>query len=123
MGGFDERFFVYFEEVDLSLRVRQLGWDSIYLAEAQAFHAGGGTSSQVKAHRLFYSLRSRLLYGFKHFPRWQAWILVLMTLGIEPVTRTCFSFMKNGLVGVRNTWQAYCMLYLDLSNILKKNKE
>ena len=39
---------------------------SLYLADVQAFHAGGGTSNQVKARRLFYSLRSRLLYA----PTW-----------------------------------------------------
>ena len=67
LAGFDERFFVYLEDLDFSYRAHQAGWRSVYLADAQAFHAGGGTSNQVKAQRLFYSLRSRLLYGFKHF--------------------------------------------------------
>ena len=46
--GFDERFFVYFEEVDLSLRTKMSGHESWYLTEAQAFHAGNGTSQQVE---------------------------------------------------------------------------
>lgn len=122
LGGFDERFFVYFEEVDFSLRARQAGYRSVYLTNAQAFHAGGGTSHQVKAHRLFYSLRSRLLYGFKHFSSWQAWGLVLITLGIEPITRTFFAFVRSGLVGVQNTWRAYGMLLGDFRNILEKGR-
>ena len=44
LGGFDERFFVYFEDLDLSLRARELGWTSVYLATAQAFHRGQGTT-------------------------------------------------------------------------------
>ncbi len=120
LGGFDERFFVYFEEVDLSLRTRQAGWHSVYLADAQAFHAGGGTSRQVKAHRLFYSLRSRLLYGFKHFTRWQAWALLVVTLVLEPVSRSVFSLLRGGVQDVRNTLKAYGMLYRDLPGILKK---
>ncbi len=118
LGGFDERFFVYFEEVDLCFRTRQAGYRSVFLANAQAFHAGGGTSRQVKAHRLFYSLRSRLMYGFKHFPLWQAWLLVLITLSIESVTRSIFSLVGSGAEGVRNTWKAYGMLLRDIRNIL-----
>ena len=53
LKGFDERFFVYFEEVDVCYRARQAGWRSVYLATARAFHTGGGTSQQVKAARLF----------------------------------------------------------------------
>jgi GT2 family glycosyltransferase len=59
LGGFDERFFVYFEEVDLSYRARLAGWRSVYFAGAEAFHHGGLSSGQVRAKRLFYSLRSR----------------------------------------------------------------
>jgi len=117
-GGFDERFFVYFEEVDLSRRATLAGWDSWYLADAQAFHAGGGTSRQVKARRLFYSLRSRLLYGFKHFPTWQAWVLVALTGLVEPLTRTAWCLIRKDMTGVRNTWAAYRMLWSGMGQIV-----
>ncbi|WP_042318807.1 glycosyltransferase family 2 protein [Paraburkholderia caledonica] len=120
LGGFDERFFVYLEDLDLSLRVRQAGYRSVYIADVRAFHAGGGTSRQIKAHRLFYSLRSRLLYGFKHFNPLQAWVLVFLTMCIEPLTRTVFSLLSDGWSGVRNTWQAYGMLFGDFASILRK---
>lgn len=120
LGGFDERFFVYLEDLDLSLRARQAGWRSVFFAEAQAFHAGGGTSNQVKAHRLFYSLRSRLLYGFKHFTPWQAWALLGVTLVVEPVSRSAFSLLRGGVQDVRNALKAYGMLYRDLPSILRK---
>ena len=119
LGGFDERFFVYFEEVDLSLRARQAGWHSVYIADARAFHAGGGASRQVKANRLFYSLRSRLLYGFKHFTSFKAWLLVGVTLLIEPLTRVLFSLMNGGMDDVRNTLKGYGMLLQDFPRILR----
>ncbi len=120
LEGFDERYFVYFEDIDFSFRTGRDGWKSIYLADAQAYHIGGGTSRQVKATRLFYSLRSRLLYGFKFFPLWQAWILFGLILFIEPVSRTLFSLLRGGVRDVRNTWSGYSMLYRDLPNILVK---
>lgn len=119
LGGFDERFFVYLEDLDLSLRASQMGYSSFFLAEANAFHSGGGTSRQVKAHRLFYSLRSRLLYGFKHFSRWKAWALVLITLVIEPLSRTVFS-VSAGRGNVINTWRGYGMLYRDMPQVIKR---
>ena len=39
LGGFDERFFVYLEDLDFSYRARQAGWHSVYLADVQAFFA------------------------------------------------------------------------------------
>ncbi len=119
VGGFDERFFVYLEDVDLSKVVGDSGWDSWYLTEAQAFHAGGGTSRQVKVHRLFYSLRSRLLYAFKHFPRWQAWTLVMVTNLLEPFTRSIWCLLRGDVVGVKHTWAAYGMLWRSMRHILR----
>ena len=119
LKGFDERFFVYFEEVDVCYRARQAGWRSVYLATARAFHTGGGTSQQVKAARLFYSLRSRLLYGFKHFSRLRAWALVGVTLLVEPISRLVFSAIRGGREDVLNTLRAYGMLWRALPSILK----
>lgn len=118
-GGFDERFFVYLEDVDFSRRSKERGWNSWYLTEAQAYHAGGGTSHQVKARRLFYSLRSRLLYGFKHFPFWQAWVLVGVTGLMEPLTRTVWCLVRGDGAGVRNTWLAYGMLWRGMGRIVR----
>ncbi|HED33223.1 MAG TPA: glycosyltransferase family 2 protein [Gammaproteobacteria bacterium] len=118
LSGFDERFFVYLEDIDFSFRAGQQGWKTLYLSDAQAFHEGGGLSKQVMAKRLFYSLRSRLLYGFKHFSWWQAWLLVGVVLLIEPFVRTVFLLFRGDFTGVWDTWSAYNMLYRDFPNFL-----
>ncbi|ABF09602.1 Glycosyl transferase, family 2 [Cupriavidus metallidurans CH34] len=122
LGGFDERFFVYLEDLDLSLRVKQAGGRIVFLADAQAFHAGGGTSRQIKATRLFYSLRSRLLYGFKHFSRVAAWALLVVTILPEPITRTVFSAARGGMQDVGNTLRGYGMLLRSLPQILRASR-
>jgi GT2 family glycosyltransferase len=111
LRGFDERFFVYMEEVDFSLRALQMGWKSVYLTEAQAYHKGGGTSEHVKAARLFYSLRSRILYTYKHFQWATATGLLLTALVMEPVTRVAFALTKGSLVEVWDTLKGYSMLW------------
>lgn len=117
--GFDERFFVYFEEVDIARRSQLAGWSTWYLAETRAYHAGGGTSRQVKARRLFYSLRSRLLYAFKHFPAWQAWLLLGATVVLEPFTRSAWCLMRADFPGIKHTWSAYAVLWRSLGHILR----
>lgn len=111
IGGFDEQFFVYLEDLDFSFRARRAGWRSVYLAEAQAYHKGGGTSEQVRAMRLFFSLRSRILYGFKHFPRSRAAALTAGTLLLEPVVRLLWSGARGGGREVLETLQGYGMLW------------
>jgi len=118
LGGFDERYFVYFEDVDFSLRVKRLGYDSVYLASAHAFHKGGGSSRQIMAHRLFYSLRSRLIYGSKHLRPAQRWALLLLTLVIEPITRTGFAMLRGSSADLRTTWKGYGMLYRSVLQVL-----
>jgi|SRR5450759_381047 GT2 family glycosyltransferase len=118
LGGFDERFFVYLEDLDLSLRARQAGWRSVYLTGVQAFHVGGGTSAQVKAARLFYSLRSRLLYGFKHFSVAKAWGLLFITLAVEPWIRLGFALLRGSWRDASHTLQAYVLLIKSLPEVL-----
>lgn len=111
LGGFDERFFVYLEDLDLSFRVRQLGFSSFFLREAEAFHEGGGVSSQVKAHRLFYSLRSRIQYACKHFSRPAALVVALLTLTVEPLTRLVQLLLKRRWGEIGDLWRGFGMLW------------
>jgi len=111
LSGFDERFFVYFEEVDLAWRARQAGWVSVYLAEARAYHKGGGTSSGVKDVRLFYSLRSRLRYGRKHFSLPERLLLWVVTFTLEPISRVIHLAIGGRWGEVRHVAAAYAMLW------------
>jgi GT2 family glycosyltransferase len=111
LEGFDERFFVYLEDLDFSYRAYQSGWRSVYLGDVQAFHAGGGTSNQIKARRLFYSLRSRLLYSFKHFSWIGASAVLIATLLVEPLSRSVLALLRRSWPGLKETWAAYGMLW------------
>lgn len=110
LGGFDERFFVYFEEVDFAYRARQCGWRSLFLADAQAFHKGGGTSDQVRALRLFYSLRSRLAYFRKHGNAGTRALASVTTWCIEPVARLLQLLLGRRFDEVAHLRLAYTLL-------------
>ena len=116
LNGFDERFFMYFEEVDFSLRAKQLGWISYFFSDAQSFHSGGGSSKQIKSTRLFYHLRSRILYSVKHFNFWSVAILISLTLIIEPFTRCLKALFQFSFISLKETISAYFKLYRWLIN-------
>jgi GT2 family glycosyltransferase len=110
LGGFDERFFVYYDEVDFSLRLKKLGYKTLYDAENSAFHFGGGSSNQVKAKRLFYSLRSRLQYINKHFNFLENSILFTFLFTFEFFIRIFFSIFKFSYSNFKETIIAYIYL-------------
>lgn len=107
--GFDERFFVYFEEVDLALRAHKHGYSSYFLSGVSAFHKGGGCSEAVKSDRLFYSLRSRILYAQKHLSRRDLFVLIFLT-GLEFPLRLAQSLMRASWLDLSSTCGAYIQL-------------
>jgi N-acetylglucosaminyl-diphospho-decaprenol L-rhamnosyltransferase len=123
LGGFDEDFFVYYEEVDFLNEVHGAGWQSYYLTTAQAYHNGGGCSNQAKAARLFYSLRSRIIYCRKHFGWASATGVVFATLLIEPFSRIAYATARDGVREIGDTLRAYAMLLKWLATFtLKQNR-
>lgn len=68
LGGFDETFFLYFEETDLSLRAKRAGWSTWYVLEYEAEHIGQvstGIKSKAK-RRPEYWFQSRAHYIAKN---------------------------------------------------------
>lgn len=68
VGGFDERFFpVWFEDVDLCLRLRQRKWNILYCPQAEFTHSGGHSVNKVPlADRQLFWYRNLLRYFRKH---------------------------------------------------------
>ena len=112
LGGFDERFFVYFEDLDLSVRARARGWSSVYLATARAFHRGQGTTEGATARRTFYFCRSRVLYARKHFGALGALAVTLAAFALEPLVRLAAAPRSAG-----STLRAFALLWRDLPNL------
>jgi len=69
LGGFDERFFAYLEDVDLGLRVQAAGYCGFYLPRAEVFHVGAGTSGgEFSALAVRLRTRNALLLLMKSVP-------------------------------------------------------
>jgi GT2 family glycosyltransferase len=60
IGGFDEKFFLYFEDTDVCLRLRKAGYEIVYLPEAVFYHKLGSSTNKDK-------LRSKILINISMF--------------------------------------------------------
>ncbi len=69
LGGFDEHYFCYMEDVDLGFRLRLLGHSARYVPQAVVRHVGSATSGgQRSAFALFYGHRNMVWTFVKNMP-------------------------------------------------------
>lgn len=67
VGMFDEDFFAYLEDVDLSLRLNSLGWKTLYEPGAICYHTGGGTADKMGGFRYRMTARNWWFIILKHY--------------------------------------------------------
>ena len=107
VGYFDEQFFVYYEELDFSLRLKKMNGISYFNADIKAIHHGMGTTESVKAFRLFLSLRSRLKYAKKHFSLAGYWLVCLSSFPLEFISRFFLLLFRGRLGECKDLFLAY----------------
>ena len=69
IGGLDEDFFFYYEDVDLGMRLKKAGWQSFFTPGARVIHHEKKSSeiASVKPLTLYHLYRGRLLMARKHY--------------------------------------------------------
>ena len=77
IGGLDERFFLYCEDIDLCHRLRDQGFELLYDPAATCIHQGGASEDRAVLLRIL--AESRVLYAYKYYSRPAA---VLARLGV-----------------------------------------
>lgn len=83
IGLFDEDFFAYFEDVDISFRAQLAGWKVYYEPEAIAYHEVGATSSRMGSFSRYHSVKNIILLYNKNMPGhlfWKYKLLLFMQL-------------------------------------------
>lgn len=87
LRGMDERFPLYFNDVDFLFRMKRKGWKVFYLPTAKAVHfLGGSTSLLPNVRRLWLSYRGLITFYKKHFPLWLPLAyLLLLTLPLRAI--------------------------------------
>ena len=93
VGGFDDAFFLYWEDLDLSRRAVLAGVGLLVDAEAQVIHDPGGTQADAGGGKstgyFYYNTRNRLIFGARHLEDadYRAWVRTSPRLALEILLR------------------------------------
>lgn len=74
VGGFDPKFFLFFEEFDLCKRVQKLGFKMVILPQVKIRHVWGASVNQKKDKQSIFN-KSRFLYFRKHYSMFWAFVV------------------------------------------------
>jgi len=66
VGVFDERFFLYLEDLDFSLRIRKNNFKIKFIPQAVVYHKNAASSGSGSVLHDYYFTRNRLLFAQKH---------------------------------------------------------
>ena len=95
VGGLDEGYFMYAEDVDLCRTMCQQGWQVWYQPTAVVTHLGGGSSASRRPEREADLYASRVRFFRKHCGPFAAWLLVTLILGATATKTVVHGMLRS----------------------------
>jgi len=124
IGIFDDDFFAYYEDVDISFRAQLAGWKVLYTSSAVAYHKRGVTSNKMSGFATYQTFKNLPLLFTKDVPAG-----LLFTIGI----RLFFAYWMmlfnaisngNGKPAIKGAWMGFILWFKKLGERrdIQKNK-
>ncbi len=102
LGGFDDDFFCYVEDVDLGFRLRLAGHKAMYVQDAVVHHVGSATTGGQDSDFALYHGHRNLMWTFvKDMPGILFWLLLPLHLALNVVSIIWFALRGRGRVILR----------------------
>ncbi|MDP9113867.1 MAG: glycosyltransferase family 2 protein [Acidobacteriota bacterium] len=104
LGGLDERFGSYMEDVEFGLRCALAGRDGVYVPSAVSYHLGSATLGGWSKDTVWRIARNQVLLAAKHFPGQPRWPVVAGQLlwGLIALRHGCgVAYLRGKLAGIR----------------------
>jgi GT2 family glycosyltransferase len=116
LGGFEESFFCYCEDVDLGFRHRLLGGQVVQVASAKVHHMGAASTSRLSDFAVYHGTRNRMWTFVRCMPSILFWLFLLPHIGATLLLWAHTAWrgtgdaygrgLRDGLRGLPNVWQA-----------------
>ncbi|WP_425410205.1 glycosyltransferase family 2 protein [Hyphococcus sp.] len=119
LGGFDESFFCYGEDIDFGFRLRSAGGIAVQVNQAVVLHEGSGVTGRRSAFTTYYGHRNRIWLYYKNMP--PALYVLTAPLRILMDLALLAKYLPQGLAGTY--LKAIFDGYKGLSKLNRKRKE
>ncbi len=119
IGIFDEDFFAYYEDVDISFRAQLAGWKVYYQPTAIVYHEQGGTSSKMPGFTIYQTFKNLPLVYIKNVPAallfsigirfyvayWLMYFKAVSRGDFTPATKGLLQSMLYGVKALEKRWR------------------
>jgi GT2 family glycosyltransferase len=119
VGGLDERYFMYSEEVDWCWRLRAAGWAIWQEPAAVVTHVGGAATSQFRAKMLVALYRSRAQFAASHYSAaWRSGYRLIVRTGMLRAILSAWRAYARGAID-REQLRGRLLAYADVLNVTR----
>lgn len=119
LGGFDESFFCYLEDVDLAFRMNLAGWPCYYVPNAKVFHIGSATQGRHSAFTRYHGHRNLVWTFIKNMPGRLFWLYLPGHLALNFASLIGFALRGQATA----VWHAKRDALRDLRRVLQQRRE
>lgn len=119
LGGFDEDYFSYHEDVDLGFRFRLLGLRCLYVPQAMVYHVGASGSGNRNDLMIYYGHRNMVWTYVKNMPTSLLWLYLPAHFMVNLFYAIVFSIRGHG----RTIWRAKVDALRGMRAVLRKRHE
>lgn len=116
VGGFDESFFCYFEDVDLAFRLRLRGYRCCYVADARVKHMGSAITGRRSDFSVYHGHRNLVWTYVKNMPPLLLWVYLplhlvanlsgLLIYSLTGRADVIFKAKRDAIKGLGQAWVA-----------------
>lgn len=99
LGGFDERFFCYGEDVDLGFRLRLAGGRAVQVRAAVVRHEGSGVTGRYSDFTVYHGNRNRIWLAYKNTPALFYWPLFPIRIAFD-----AYLFVRSFTLGAQGAY-------------------
>jgi N-acetylglucosaminyl-diphospho-decaprenol L-rhamnosyltransferase len=99
IGFFDPRMFLFYEDDEICLKVREHGYELVHVPQSKVFHAEGmssGSSAEVEAFKQYHMAWSRLYLYEKYIGKFKAKIHAAKLVGVYCIKTLVFLVLRKG---------------------------
>lgn len=110
------------EEIDLCWRFLRLKKELAVVAEAYAYHLGGGTLKHGSAKKVYYNYRNNLLMLFRNLPLQRLYIIIPIRLMLDGIS--CVPFLIKGKFKlIYMVLKAHLSFYIAIPELIRFRKK